>query len=1199
MVSSVIDCGIKGCQCNMGDIKCVLKELEHTPASGELQCSGFQSDLDMVRQQLLSGQLSRGERQQLWSALEFKWQYFLHVDAEDEDALQSNPSSGGGIASLSGGDDEEIYPESYFSGYEGGEFYWEFLGELAYDETDGASTLSVYEVFVAVLLRTAEEELLGEVERFDMCFGTGVFRGTLELFSSEIGVSNGERLRTVRRILDTGCSKTISGVPGRLKNSEPIELQVRGANGAAMVGYRVGYNSDDMTEVLVRGMAPGLVLLSAADSARKGVFIADSKSGSILEMSEEQASSLMKAMRSSFSEFMRVRVKNGVYEVCEEKPTAQSYVALDAEVLDSSEVCPEEWVCPEFAEYSVQLLEASSATTFFNSKLSFRSVDEKITAYQLMGWSLPQIRAMVRNKMVSGFDPEITMEVLARYEREHGSTPSVFQSSLKRLMGNVKADEGEPFIPLNCGHYVQVDTFYYDFNRRSDSRTEKMPTLGGATASTITIDCFSGFLMGDLISKGTKAADKVTRLFQRFENMGYKVEVLGADDSEVSKSDLRLFDTETLKIVYAHGARFIPAEPNNHSNGAQYVENSGMLVKNKMRQAFKVVFTNPNVVRLNWTVSIIVRLWGEIFFWALMVINLTESPNSPGKTRFEVFMGYKPDMQQIRMLPIFSILLAWDFTGDPETFSGQPHWEYGLYTGPYQDFPLMMAPHGVIRVAVRTTGGAHIMATSKYKDVSQGGTLNFHELAERGLRQLLDAEVIQKSSNHDEKEENRETPVMESSIPSLRTDDVRGIKAVIEPDAPVAERPVENEAERIGPIRPPVLEEVRPGRRVRVQRVDRELKDLKTKFLKKRAENIIKASGRPVTKTQVKKVSRALETKDAENDKQFWSKALYRTGAGDRELRAQVRNLRAQLAEIEDKDVKLEVLLSELERRPYEEGHLSWIDLKDGEYYYSLTDRTLYQFGDSAEGASFVEHLRESGLSFEEVLFTGDLEDDIDLSDIESYRVVTEGVPRNFPEALKDPVWGEPARVEENLLTDKVIVRVSADEARRMIDAGCDVVRLFPIYEIKQRDGKEVRKVRLVADGRSHNPDGPTYASTPSREEFLIYLHLIARSDWDFVHIDESRAFTGALHTDPKPVLVRMAGDSAYWKVINALYGLKTAPLMYQRKSIQRLESMGFHRKELCSNTFLKYYVQEDGTCNVVIIYAYVDDYFFTSNDSS
>jgi hypothetical protein len=78
----------------------------------------------------------------------------------------------------------------------------------------------------------------------------------------------------------------------------------------------------------------------------------------------------------------------------------------------------------------------------------------------------------------------------------------------------------------------------------------------------------------------------------------------------------------------------------------------------------------------------------------------------------------------------------------------------------------------------------------------------------------------------------------------------------------------------------------------------------------------------------------------------------------------------------------------------------------------------------------------------------------------------------------------------------------------------------YSIYEEKLREGVEVRKVRLGADGRAHRPVGPTYAATPSREEFLILIHMIANEDWDWVHVDECRAFIGAVHTVPKEVLV-------------------------------------------------------------------------------
>jgi hypothetical protein len=175
-----------------------------------------------------------------------------------------------------------------------------------------------------------------------------------------------------------------------------------------------------------------------------------------------------------------------------------------------------------------------------------------------------------------------------------------------------------------------------------------------------------------------------------------------------------------------------------------------------------------------------------------------------------------------------------------------------------------------------------------------------------------------------------------------------------------------------------------------------------------------------------------------------------------------------------DEDSKVPLyadFVSETRGKEYEDGHLTWYDLEESCCYFSLGDGVLFEFKDSNEGGKFAEQLKKDGMSPEDFMaaFAEAGEP------VGSFRVVTENVPRNFIEALRDKVWGEPARKEMELLKDKVIMRVSSDEARKIREAGCDIVRLFPIYEEKLRDGVEVRKVRLVADGRTHTPVGPTY----------------------------------------------------------------------------------------------------------------------------
>jgi len=88
---------------------------------------------------------------------------------------------------------------------------------------------------------------------------------------------------------------------------------------------------------------------------------------------------------------------------------------------------------------------------------------------------------------------------------------------------------------------------------------------------------------------------------------------------------------------------------------------------------------------------------------------------------------------------------------------------------------------------------------------------------------------------------------------------------------------------------------------------------------------------------------------------------------------------------------------------------------------------------------------------------------------------------------------------------------------------------MIPVYEEKIKNGKLVRKVRLVADGRFHHKHGNTYSPTPSREELFILLHIFATYDMDYYFIDEVRAFLNAKKRDTNITLARFSGDPKYY----------------------------------------------------------------------
>jgi len=168
-------------------------------------------------------------------------------------------------------------------------------------------------------------------------------------------------------------------------------------------------------------------------------------------------------------------------------------------------------------------------------------------------------------------------------------------------------------------------------------------------------------------------------------------------------------------------------------------------------------------------------------------------------------------------------------------------------------------------------------------------------------------------------------------------------------------------------------------------------------------------------------------------------------------------------------------------------------------------------------------------------------------------------------------------------------MQVDASLAREAVKRGeADIVYMFPIYEKKVKEGKIVYKVRLVCNGKTQNPTIDTSAWTPSREELYILLHIAAHMNYEVVHIDEKRAFLTTDKTDPREVYARLRGNSNFYLIIKALYGLKSSPADYQNMVKNRFADQGYKRLGMCKCIFIK----REGN-NVTLIYDYVDDFIF------
>ena len=246
---------------------------------------------------------------------------------------------------------------------------------------------------------------------------------------------------------------------------------------------------------------------------------------------------------------------------------------------------------------------------------------------------------------------------------------------------------------------------------------------------------------------------------------------------------------------------------------------------------------------------------------------------------------------------------------------------------------------------------------------------------------------------------------------------------------------------------------------------------------------------------------------------------------------------------------------------------VDWITV-DEECYYFATEENIY--------IKFENQTEEQANEIEQVM---------------GYKAVKVNVPRTWAEALRDPKWGPAARLEWNQLTStKAIVEANSQLARQQIEEkSADLCILFPIYEEKVKDGKTVYKVRLVANGRTHTQKENIYAGTPSKEELLTLLQMIASRAWRFVHIDEIRAFLNARNQSSKKVYTKFQGSHDWYEIVGALYGLRSSPRDYQEEVERRLKDLGYKRLCMCRCIYLK-----ESTAGKVLIYAYVDDFIIT-----
>ena len=959
-------------------------------------------------------------------------------------------------------------------------------------------------------------------------------------------VETSDKSDQVRIVFDTGASSNMSGLPERLHEIFPqtdYNIMISGYDGSKCIVDLVGLNEDSKRELYCKKMPPGLVLLSGQQYAAEGAAILYKDEGVVIQLEDEELKSLKRFVE-QFTVLKKLKVKNGIYEVVRNSP-------LKGDITDEGFMVIEESF-------------TGRANRFFNTKVHVSNGTDRVLSMLMMGLSLEDLKLLVKHKSLSGMPADLTERVISTFEHRHGRTPDIITLAIPVNRMNRSGLMDKPEELTKVGQRIEVDCAESDYNEERNEKEKKSKKLvanGGAIAFAVCVDCYSGYMISVLLTSTGEAIKFVKRFVEEYRNMGHEIKTFAADSGVVSQSKYQVFEPEVETYLREEGIQIHRAEPYNHQMGTSTVENAIGKIKKLVNIAVTYILLNPAFQQTGFTERQIKQLWGVLVFWATTVQNLKPCPRQPDKTRYEVMHGVKPNMQNIRMLPIFSIILIPRDGKELQNGINKTTHRIGMYVGP------TLSTTGAIRVAyLSRKKKVQLTITSKFTPASDGWGLNIHQNVSRGLNTLLQIEKEEEDKVGDVEEIERGNDNVTTTDVDKTYMDTTNVEQ--EQVIQVSEEKEEDKGNMVN--EKDMFEEDDSSDHDSIDKQD----ELEPVIEEERKEEV---SDHP---KKNKKKPRRRSKKDKKSNKEI-----------SEETKPKKVKKKGKVAFVDSYDKTYKTTSAQSTERYQnrtklvEESLLAdWITHEEVCYYLSFADLKIYKIVEWIEKQdSEISEDKERNMK-------------VEVLEVDGFKAVTENVPKSFTLALHDPRWGEPARKEFRTLIDsKAIVKISKELAEQILKKqGADLVILFPVYETKEKNGVWVDKVRLVGDGRTHYSAEFTYAATPSREEFLLLTHLIAAMDWSYFHVDEIRAFLNAPYKGgSKKVITKFRGDNEnYFEVLGALYGLKSSPRDYQQVVIERLVSIGFKKLALCSCIFV--YKENE---NIVFIYDFVDDFIVTGNN--
>ena len=985
---------------------------------------------------------------------------------------------------------------------------------------------------------------------------------------------------------DTACSRNMSGTAQRINKSSKnnSNILIKGFNGATSTVDAVGINADGKLEYYVSSMPTHLTLLSAHDYVKDGAAVLFPNDGVVLRLTDTEREALQKFIE-TFEVSKQLLVNNRTYEVA------------------------------HHVNEGVKIEQAmnNTATRYFNSKVHVSNKEERILSMLLMGFTHKDLYDMAKSGSVNGLPRDLTKHALNQFSHRHGTSPDILQLARPNLAGNTKGYMAPKQTLTQVGQRVEADYMFTDFNMVISKRTVKIPTLGGAIAGFVTVDCFSDYIHGNLVSSVADSVDQIKHVHQQYKRDGHTIQTFAGDGGVIIQSEYRVLLPAAQQYLLKEKIKPEVGEPYNHDNGNEVIERIIRAIKELILMAIMYILNNPNFNLIGFTQHEIFQLWGELFNWAIVICNLKICPNSSTViTKWEVYHGFRPDLRTIRLLPIFSVLyvLRSSKTNSPVP-TNKRYWKRGLYVGPSVIVP------GSIRVAIKTNKRIKIITTSNFKGVSDGGALQIYSQMDRINNQDTNTAIPDAT---DRDHETAAKPVK----------DAEHLQESPRADEPSSYNPGEAEVAAILQHTGKAKKKSKMKFKVKWQGYDdthdswltwTELRHNTVLHAYLTAQHLghlipreyqpntsLNAASNKYDSSNVNNTSSPESRGDDSDNSTIEHHAAHSDNSTIEHLAAPAAIHAAQRDQVNmQKQVSA---WSSREERMKARAAKQTIVIQEGansvsELLSQLNQqRQVITNSDSTSSeqcyfADWSNHTEESiYYSFtEDAYITIDSDSTIPeaYTEEEGYKAVAG--PRKFDMALSDKDWGDAARTELETVTTatRTIVEVDRSIALEHIRNGAQLLRLIPIYEEKMREGVLVRKVRLVADGRQHILHGPTYTATPNREESMILFHIFAHKDWDYWTMDEKRAFLSAQRQDTRKMYVTIPGSSKMYEVYNALYGTKDAMRDYRVKvEDMYINKLQCQKLQLCTCIYIKR-IQED----IILMLGHVDDYLYGGSNST